>query len=82
MSERHLYGALSGWLDGIDLADADGRPLGVNLLPPAQRLRQRNPWWFWNIVLGVAGLLALAFALSQVVDNRRAAAAQLQADVA
>lgn len=75
-------GALAGTLAGVDLLDAEGRTLGVNLLPPAQRLRQRNPCWFWNIVLGVAGLLALAFALSQVVDNRRAAADALQAEVA
>ncbi|RZA21094.1 MAG: general secretion pathway protein GspL [Lysobacteraceae bacterium] len=75
-------GALSGWLAGIDLADADGRPLGVNLLPPAQRHHYANPWRLWNIALFAATLLALAFGLSQVLDNRRAAAAQLQADVA
>ena len=32
-------GTLSAWLAGIDLADAEGRPLGVNLLPVAQRHR-------------------------------------------
>ena len=26
-------------------------------MPPAQRLQQRNPWRFWNIALGVAGLV-------------------------
>lgn len=75
-------GALAGSLAGVDLLDAEGRTLGVNLLPFAQRLHQRNPWRVWNIVLGVAGLLALAFALAQVVDNRRAAADALQVDVA
>ena len=77
----HL-GALSGWLAGIDLADTDGRPLGVNLLPVAQRYQRVNPWRLWNIALFALALLALALGLSQVLDNRRAAAAQLQADVA
>ena len=74
--------ALSGWLAGIDLADADGRPLGVNLLPTAQRHQRANPWRLWNFVLFAVALLALILGLSQVLDNRRAAAAQLQADVA
>ena len=75
-------GTLSAWLAGIDLADAEGRPLGVNLLPVAQRHRRTNPWRLWNIALAAFALLALALGLSQVLDNRRAAAEQLQADVA
>jgi general secretion pathway protein L len=73
---------LSGWLAGIDLADADGRPLGINLLPPAQRHQRANPWRLWNLALFALALLALLLGLSQVLDNRRAAATQLQADVA
>ena len=75
-------GALAGTLAGVDLLDAEGRTLGVNLLPPAQRLRQRNPWRLWNLILAAAGLLVLGLALAQVVDNRRAAADALQAEVA
>ena len=75
-------GALAGTLAGVDLLDADGRTLGVNLLPPALRLQQRNPWRVWNLVLGVVALLALGLTLAQVVDNRRAAADALQAEVA
>ena len=75
-------GALAGSLAGVDLLDAEGRTLGVNLLPPAQRLQQRNPWRLWNLMLGVAAVLALGFALAQVVDNRRAAADALEAEVA
>ena len=75
-------GALSGWLAGVDLADAEGRPLGVNLLPVAQRHQRRNPWRLWNIVLAALALVALVLGLSQVLDNRGKAAAQLQADVA
>jgi general secretion pathway protein L len=75
-------GALSGWLAGIDLADADGRPLGINLLPAAQRHQRGNPWRLWNIALAAFALFAFALGLSQVLDNRRAAAERLQADVA
>lgn len=75
-------GALSGWLDGIDLADAEGRPLGVNLLPVSQRYQRGNPWRIWNLALLALAVLGLALGLSQVLDNRHAAAAQLQADVA
>lgn len=75
-------GALAGSLVGVDLLDAEGGTLGVNLLPPAQRLQQRNPWRLWNLMLGVAAVLALGFALAQVVDNRRVAADALEAEVA
>lgn len=74
-------GGLAGWLAGADLADAEGRTLGVNLLPPAQRRRRANPWRLWNVVLGAVGVLALVLALAQVVDNRRAAADALQVAV-
>ena len=61
-------GALAGSLAGVDLLDAEGRTLGVNLLPPSLRLQQRNPWRLWNIALGVAGVLALAFALARLAS--------------
>ncbi len=82
--EAHLgqLGALAGSLAGVDLLDAEGRTLDVNLLPPMQRLQRRNPWRVWNIALGAAGVLALVFALAQVVENRQAAADALQAEVA
>jgi general secretion pathway protein L len=73
---------MAATLAGADLLDAEGRTLGVNLLPPAQRLQRRNPWRLWNLVLGAVALLALGLALAQVVDNRRAAADALQAEVA
>ncbi|GHC09593.1 PilN domain-containing protein [Thermomonas carbonis] len=75
-------GAMTATLAGVDLLDAEGRTLGVNLLPPAQRLQERNPWRVWNLILGAVALLALGLALAQVVDNRRAAADALQAEVA
>jgi general secretion pathway protein L len=75
-------GPLAGWLEGVDLVDADGRPLGVNLLPPAQRLARANPWRLWNLVLTLLALLALALGLAQILENRQTAADQLQREVA
>ena len=75
-------GPLPASLVGVDLADADGRTLGVNLLPPEERQRQRDGWLWWKLGLAALGLLALVLGLDQVVDNREAAAAKLQAEVA
>ncbi len=75
-------GPLAGWLDGVDLVDADGRPLGVNLLPAGQRLLRANPWRLWNLVLAALAVLALALGLAQVLENRRGAADALQREVA
>ncbi len=75
-------GGLGARLAGIDLADAEDRALGVNLLPPAQRHRRRDPWRWLNLVLALAALLALVLGLRQLLDNRRDAATQLQATIA
>jgi len=75
-------GGLGARLAGIDLADGEGRALGVNLLAPAQRFRRRDPWRWLNLGLGLAALLALVLGLHQLLDNRRAAAAELQATIA
>ena len=74
-------GGLGTRLAGIDLADADGQALGINLLPPAQRHRRRNPWLWLNLALGLGALLALGLGLHQILDNRRAAAKDLQATI-
>ncbi len=79
---NEALGGLSSWLAGVDMADAEGRPLGINLLPLVQRRARANPWRWWNIGLGLVFLLALALGLAQVLANRRAAADQLQAEVA
>lgn len=75
-------GDASAWLAGADLADADGRPLGINLLPLGQRFQRADPWRLWNLVLGAVAVLALLFGLAQVLANRRAAADALSVDVA
>lgn len=81
--QRALQGldALAVGLAAIDVADADGRPLGVNLLPPQQRARRRGLLRGWNLVLAGIAVLALVAAAWQVLDNRRAAADALEAKV-
>lgn len=75
-------GQIAATLAGIDVAGPDGRPLGVNLLPPAQRHRVRDPWARVNAILLLAALLALVAAAAQLLDNRRAAADALEAELA
>ena len=74
-------GELSSWLAGVDLADADGRPLGINLLPVPLRRVRANPWRWWNVLFLVVFLAGSALGLSQVLANRRDAAQQLQVAV-
>ncbi len=72
---------LSSWLAGVDLSDADGRPLGINLLPVSQRTLRANPWRWWNLVFAVVFLVGLTLGLAQILANRHEAARRLQADV-
>ncbi|WP_045728421.1 PilN domain-containing protein [Xanthomonas sp. GPE 39] len=74
-------GALRPTLAGIDVADAVGVPLGVNLLPLEQRYRRADPMRRWNAILALAALLALCAAGWQLLDNRRDALQQLSTQV-
>ncbi len=67
-------GPLATTLAGVDVAAGDGGPLGVNLLPLAQRSRHANTWRGWNAALAAIALIAVAALLWQLLDNRRAAA--------
>lgn len=72
---------LAGRLSGIDVIGPDGEPRGVNLLDAADRGRQRDVWQVWNRVLVAIALLAIAATLFTVLENRRAAADALDAEV-
>ncbi len=76
-----VLAGLSSWLAGVDLADADGRPLGINLLPVPQRKVRANPWRWWNLVFAVLFLAGVTLGLAQILANRNEAARRLQADV-
>jgi len=68
-------------LSGVDVADAQGEPLHVNLLPEGQRQSRGDPLARWNLLLLALGLVSLAVAAGLLLDNRQAAADALQAQV-
>lgn len=75
-----LGAPLTATLAGVDMADADGQPLGVNLLPGVQRSRRRDPRAFWNLGLIAVALVAIGAGLWQIRENRSAAADALEAE--
>lgn len=74
-------GGLSAQMTGADIEDADGRPLGVNLLPVEARVARQAPDRGLQRVLAGIALLALVVAAWLTLDNRRAAADAFAADV-
>ncbi len=80
--QQASLGALAEGLAGIDVSGEDGRPIGVNLLPPGQRRQQRDPWRIWNWGLAAVAVLACGLMLWQVLQNRRAAADRFEARIA
>lgn len=88
VAPRHLIESLlaprEAWLaqlDGVDVATADGTPLGVNLLPSALRRQRQDPMRRLNRMLLLGALVMLVLAGWQLLDNRRTATAQLAAQV-
>ena len=75
-----LGAPLGATLSGVDMLDAEGQPLGVNLLPAAQRRRRRDPRAAWNIGLVTVLLVAAGAGLWQVRANREAAAEAFEAE--
>jgi len=74
-------GPLASTLAGVDVG-GDAGPLGVNLLPPLQRRRYRDPWALWNLTLVAVALVAVAGLLWQLLDNRRDAAEAFEQRIA
>jgi general secretion pathway protein L len=74
-------GTLTASLVGVEASDAQGQPLGVNLLPLELRRHRHSPLRTWNLALGALALLALTACAWQVLDNRRQAAAAFAAQV-
>ena len=74
-------GPVADGLHGMDVAAADGQPLGVDVLPSGRRVRRRDPWRAWNrwLLLAILGVVALA--AWQVLQNRRAAASAFAVQV-
>ena len=78
--ELATLGGMATQLTGVDVADADGQPLQVNLLPAMARQRSGRGQR-WNLALAAFALLALVFAAWRMLDNRRAALAEFSAKV-
>ena len=66
-------GPLAAGLSGVDVAEADGSRLGVNLLPSAQRGTSADRAWRINLVIGLV-IVAIAFAAMVVALGNRSAA--------
>lgn len=69
-------------LDGVDVCDMNGQPLGVNLLPHDRRLPRRDPWMRVDLALAAAMSVLIAALLWNVLDRHRAAATTLRQDIA
>ncbi|WP_447585150.1 PilN domain-containing protein [Pseudoxanthomonas mexicana] len=74
-------GALAGGMAGADVEDADGAPLGVNLLPETARTIRQAPHRGLQLALAAVAVVATVFAAWAVLDNRRAAADAFAAQV-
>jgi len=75
-------GPLAQTLTGVDMATADGRGVGVNLLAGTQRHRRVDPWLAWNLALGAVAAIAVAAGLWQILANRESAADGFEREVA
>jgi general secretion pathway protein L len=71
-------GELGIALDGVDMAGADGRAEGFNLLPAERRAVRRNVWLQVNLGLAAAVLVLLGVVMAQSVGNREQALAALR----
>lgn len=80
--QRSVLGPIAAEVAGIDVAGPDGMPLGVNLMPPAQRRHRRDPAVVWNVVLASVALVAVVALMWQLLDNRRSAATRLEQTIA
>jgi general secretion pathway protein L len=74
-------GPLAGSLAGVDVRDADGTPLGINLLPRARRHVALDRARQWHLLLAAVFVVALVAAMWQIRANRAAALAGLTARV-
>lgn len=75
-----VLGDAANGLKGVDVF-ADGKPLGVNLLPAMRRRTQKRTWLWVNLALLALGLVFLFAAMNRVVANREAAVVALEEKV-
>ena len=73
-------GPLSDSLAGVDVLDARGRRVGINLLPAERRASQPRTQPLIQVGLLLASIVLVFFGLGQIVDNRIAAVESIQAE--
>lgn len=78
--ELARLGELAGRLDAVDVERDAGRA-GFNLLPPSRRRPQDHRPLLINVGLVAFSLALLLLAMGQLVENRRQAVAQIEAEV-
>jgi general secretion pathway protein L len=66
-------------LAAVDVVDARGQRLGVNLLPMERRARQPRTQPLIQLGLLFAAVILVFFGLSQIVQNRQAAVEEMEA---
>jgi general secretion pathway protein L len=74
-------GPLATGLTGVDVIDAAGQPLGVNLMPAAKRSQRGDRQARLHLLLLAVFVVALLSSLLLNLDNRRVALDALQAQV-
>jgi len=70
-AELLALGTLGADLAGVDVVDADGRRLDVNLLPESRRQHRHDPVRRLNAALAAAAAMALLATLLLTLANRR-----------
>lgn len=70
-AEVLALGTLADDLAGVDVLDADGRRLGVNLLPESRREHRHDPVRRLNAALAAIAVVALFATLLLTLANRR-----------
>jgi general secretion pathway protein L len=75
-------GPLGTGLAGVDVVEADGRRLGVNLLPEAHREARVDPVRRLNLILAGVAAVCLVGTLVLTLHNRGERLAELRRDVA
>jgi general secretion pathway protein L len=73
-------GPLAADVDSVDVRDGERR-LGCNLLPADRRQRRDLRGTWINLALAVGSVLLVLSAMHAIVDHRRAAVVELQAEV-
>lgn len=81
-AELQALGPLAQGLAGVDAVEPDGRRLGLNLLPDAQRERRRDPVRRLNSLLAGVAAITLFGVLLLCLHNRSARLEDLQERVA